>query len=128
MTGKDVLPEKDLLEEAATLKRFEYSSLGKELKKQTSVAEKQYQDFDKIFNYDEKEKPLKLKPLIVDELSLFHNKYAFTEFKNIGKHVDKSLESRHINNYLTPFKQRLKEFEKIIPRRVETKKNKKIVF
>ena len=29
LTGKDVLPEKDLLEKAATMKRFEYLSLGK---------------------------------------------------------------------------------------------------
>ena len=43
LTGEDVLPEKDLLEKAATMKRFEYSSLGKDLKKQTSAAEKQYQ-------------------------------------------------------------------------------------
>ena len=41
LTGNDVLPQKDLLEKAATMKRFEYSPLGKELKKQTSVAEKQ---------------------------------------------------------------------------------------
>ena len=40
LTGKDVLPEKDLLGKAATLKRFEYSPLGSELKKQTSVVEK----------------------------------------------------------------------------------------
>ena len=58
MTGKDVLPEKDWLEKATALKRFEYSPLGKELKKQTSVAEKQYQDFDKVLNYDKKEEPL----------------------------------------------------------------------
>ena len=58
MTAKDVLPEKDWLEKATALKRFEYSPLGKELKKQTSVAEKQYQDFDKVLNYDKKEEPL----------------------------------------------------------------------
>ena len=40
LTGKEVLPEKDLLEKAEAIKRFEYSPLGKELKKQTSVAEK----------------------------------------------------------------------------------------
>ena len=39
LTGKDVLPEKDFLEKAATMKIFEYSPLGKELKKQSSVAE-----------------------------------------------------------------------------------------
>ena len=32
MTGKDVLPEKYLPEKAATMKRFECSPLGKELK------------------------------------------------------------------------------------------------
>ena len=38
LTGKDVLPEKDLLEKAATMKRFEYSPLCKELKSQTDIA------------------------------------------------------------------------------------------
>ena len=36
-TGKDVLPEKYLLEKAATIKKFEYSPLGSELKKQTEL-------------------------------------------------------------------------------------------
>ena len=44
LTGKDVLSEKDLLEKAAALKRFEYSTLGKELKSQTDIAKKQYQN------------------------------------------------------------------------------------
>ena len=30
LTGKDVLPEKDLLEKDTTMKRFEYSPLGRE--------------------------------------------------------------------------------------------------
>ena len=34
--------QKDLLGKAATIKRFEYSPLSKELKKQTIVAEKWY--------------------------------------------------------------------------------------
>ena len=38
LTGKDVLPEKNLLEKAATMKKFEYSLLGKELKAQTDTA------------------------------------------------------------------------------------------
>ena len=46
MTGKYVLLEKDLLEKAATIKRFGYSPLGKELKAQTGVA----QDQKKLFN------------------------------------------------------------------------------
>ena len=43
-TDKDVLPEKVLLENAATIKRFEYSLLFKELKGQTNI------------EFDEKEK------------------------------------------------------------------------
>ena len=33
LIGKDVLPKKDLLEEAAAIKNLEYSLSGKELKK-----------------------------------------------------------------------------------------------
>ena len=40
LTGKGVLPKKDLLEKSARIKRFEYSPLGKDLKAQTSAAEK----------------------------------------------------------------------------------------
>ena len=43
---------KDLLEKAAALKRFEYSPLGRELKRQTSVAEKQYQKLDNTYKSD----------------------------------------------------------------------------
>ena len=43
LTDKDILPGKDLLEKAATIKKFEYSLLDKELKKETSISEKQYQ-------------------------------------------------------------------------------------
>ena len=42
LAGKDVLPEKDVLEKPVTIRRFEYSTLGSELKKQTDVAEDQY--------------------------------------------------------------------------------------
>ena len=37
LTGKDVLPGKDLLKKAATMKRFEYLLLSKELKVQTDI-------------------------------------------------------------------------------------------
>ena len=50
LTDRDVLLEKELLEEAAAIKRFEYFPLGKELKKQTSVTENQYLiEFDKQY-------------------------------------------------------------------------------
>ena len=45
---------KRLGKKAAAIKRFEYSPLGKELKKQTNVAEKQYQKFDEVFESNKK--------------------------------------------------------------------------
>ena len=41
--------KKNLLENVDLIKRLEYFLLDKELKKQTSVAEKQYQKFDQVF-------------------------------------------------------------------------------
>ena len=46
---------KRLIIKAAALKKIEYSPLGKELKKQTSIAEKQYQALTKLFKFDKKE-------------------------------------------------------------------------
>ena len=40
LTSKDVLHEKDLLEKAAKMKRFEHSLLGKELKPQSDFGKK----------------------------------------------------------------------------------------
>ena len=37
LTGKEDLLEKDLLKKASTIKRFQYSSVGSELEKQTSM-------------------------------------------------------------------------------------------
>ena len=52
MTVRDVLPEKELLEKAARIKRVEYSPLGKELKSQTDTGKKQYQRLDNTFEFD----------------------------------------------------------------------------
>ena len=60
MTSKDVWLEKDLLEKVVTIKRLKYSLLGKELKKQTSIAEKEYRKLDNTFEFDKiNEKQLK---------------------------------------------------------------------
>ena len=48
-TRKDALLEKHLLGKAATMKRFEYCPLGKELKAQTDIAKKQYQTLGSTF-------------------------------------------------------------------------------
>ena len=50
-----------MLEKVAALKRFGYSLLGKDLKNQTSVAEKRYQRLNKLLNHDEKEKLVTIK-------------------------------------------------------------------
>ena len=52
LSDEGVLLKKHMLEKAATIKRFEYLSLGSELKKQTDIAKKQYQVLDKICEFD----------------------------------------------------------------------------
>ena len=49
LTGKDIFSEKDLLEKAATMKRFEYSLLVNDFKKHTGIVEKQYKSLDKDY-------------------------------------------------------------------------------
>ena len=113
LTGKGILSERNLLEKAAALKRFEYSPLGKELKKQTSVGEKCYQSFAKVFNHDEKEEPVKIKKeesLTTDESNLVYNsKFSYKnkihEYKNIEKYVNESLTERYDNNLVLFYRQ-----------------------
>ena len=73
MTGKDVLSEKYLLEKSAAIKRLEFSPLGKELKKQTSVAGRQYQKFDNAFE---------------------SNYFTFYKYSNIKEFAERSLTSK----------------------------------
>ena len=40
LTGQDVLPERDVLENVSAMKRFEYSPLGKELNAQVYIVVK----------------------------------------------------------------------------------------
>ena len=70
----DFLPEKHLLGKAATMKRFEYCPLGKELKAQTGIAKKQYQTLDNTFQVDK---------IIKKEKSTLenHSKSPFFEIK-----------------------------------------------
>ena len=42
-----------MLEKAATMKRFEYLSLGREFKAWTDIAKKQYQKLDNTFEFDQ---------------------------------------------------------------------------
>ena len=46
-----MLLEEDLLEKAATIKRFEYSPLASQLKIHIDIAKMQYQRFDKVYEF-----------------------------------------------------------------------------
>ena len=100
ITGKYILPEKDVLEKPSATKRFEYSPLGSELKEQTSVAEKQYQGLNKLFKSDEKEEPVTIqkRPAEACETKLMYDsKYSFSDFSNIRKYYALFLRQNMIN-------------------------------
>ena len=84
LNGKDVSSGKDLLEKTATMKRFEYSLLGKELKPQTGIAKKQCKKFDtntfKFGKIIEKEK-LTIKKYNRSNLT-YNGKFSFYEYYN----------------------------------------------
>ena len=94
--SKKVLPEKELLEKAAIMKRFEFSPLGKELKGQTDIAKQQYQklydtyEFDKIMK---KEKQTLENYSILD--LIYNNNYNFYKYCPATKKFDNlSLKSK----------------------------------
>ena len=66
LSDKDVLSEKALLVKAFAIKRFEYSSLGSNLKKQTDIAKKLCQGLDKVFSFN-KDKKNQNEPIIKKE-------------------------------------------------------------
>ena len=69
----------------ATMKIFEYSSLGKELKVQTEIAQKQYQRLYNTFGFEKKKSKKKNQHLKkYDRLNLiFDSKYSFYPSYNI---------------------------------------------
>ena len=129
LTSKNVLAEKDLLENVAALKRFEYSPLGSALKKQTIVAEKQYKGLNNFLKPDEKEVPLtiKKKPTMTDKSKLvYDSKYSFSDYRNIRKYYDLSFMTRH--DKLSSFYHRLIEFRSVVPQIGETKNKKNTLY
>ena len=82
LTSKDILPQKGLLGKAASMKRFEYSLLGKELKAQNDISKKQYQGLDKacISDKDNKnvnESLIKKEKKKYNKSNLIYNKFNF---------------------------------------------------
>ena len=55
LIGKDILPKENFIQKVAGIKRFEYDLLGKELKKEISVAERHYQKLDNDFESSKRE-------------------------------------------------------------------------
>ena len=127
LSGKDVLPESDLLEKDATLKRFEFSPLGKELKAQTDSAKRKYKKLDKTFEFDKiikKEKPT-VKKYNRSNL-IYDSKYSFYPYYNIKNFNNLSFTSKY--PILFSFYSELNKFYYINPRKGRTKENKKPVY
>ena len=106
LTGKDVLKEKYLLE--------------KKLNIQTSFAEKQYQGIGKLFKPKEIVEPVEIKeekPEISESKIVCDNKYNFSDYKNVRKYSDLSLESKYYK--LLSFYHRLNEFRSLVPHKKE---------
>ena len=96
LTRKDVLSEKDLLEKAAKMKRFEDSPLGKELKAQTDEAKRQYQKFDNTYEFDKiikKEKPAFKKYMSYLIYNATHSFYKY--YRDIKKFSNLSFKSKY---------------------------------
>ena len=78
------------------MKRFEYSSLGKELRAQTDIAKKQYKKLDDTYEFDKiikKEKPA-FKKYKRSNL-IYNRKYSFYEYYNIKNSNSLSLKSKY---------------------------------
>ena len=87
LTGKDVLSEKDLLENAATIKRFEYSPLGKAFEKQTNVIKKHTE----VINKKEDKRNKLLKTIIrTDEKypDKMRNAFLYSPKEQVEKYVE----------------------------------------
>ena len=66
------------------MKRFEYLPLGKELKVQTDIAKRQYQEIDDTFEFDKMIKKAKPAFKKYNRSNLIGNcKYIFYEYYNI---------------------------------------------
>ena len=79
-----------MLEKAAAIKRFEYSPLVSEFKKQTSAAQKQYQKLDKVSESDKKEQATKNKRSRAKSNLAYNKDFAFYEY-----HSTKEFGAKH---------------------------------
>ena len=103
---KRCFTRKRLLEKAAALKRFEYSPLSRELKLQTSAAEKQYQKLDHVFQSNKKEGKNEISR--AKSNIICSKDFTFYKYHNINKCDKRSFYSKQ--NNLNEFKDALEIF------------------
>ena len=129
LTSKDVLPEKDFLEKAVAIKKFEYLPLGSELKKQTDIAKKQYQGSQKVYEFYKKgndktiskdDKKPTLKKCKKSDL-IYDSKHSFHDYNNIINLRRLSL----IQNNTFLFYQDLNKLNRVKSKKENTKKKKR---
>ena len=70
-----MLLEEDLLEKAATIKRFEYSPLASQLKIHIDIEKMQHQRFDKVYEVDVRINRIDRQPTLekYNKLDLIYN-------------------------------------------------------
>ena len=70
-----MLLDEDLLEKAATIKRFEYSPLASQLKIHIDIEKMQYQRFDKVYEVDVRINRIDRQPTLekYNKLDLIYN-------------------------------------------------------
>ena len=73
-----------MLKKAATIKRLEYSPLGKKLKAQIDISKKQYQGLDKIYEFDETINKPTFKKYNKSDL-IYNSKYSFQKYYRDSK-------------------------------------------
>ena len=106
------------------MKRFEYSSLGKELKPQTDIAKKQYPKLANTFEFDKiikQEKPT-TENYIKSNL-IYNSKRSFYKYYRDSKKFD-SFSLKSSNLCLLEFFKDLNKFKSIKTLKQNTEKNK----
>ena len=125
LTGEDVL-----LEKAATIKKFEYSHLGSELKKQTYIARKQYQGLDKVYEFDKKGDDETInkddKKPTLKKYTKSDSNHSFYKYRGIKKFDKLSLKSKY--SFLADFFNDLDKFNRLKPQIEKATEKKTNVF
>ena len=117
--------KKDLLEKAATMKKFEYSPLEKESKAQTNITKKHYQKLDRTFDFDRiiKKEKSTLKKYNRSSL-IYDSKYIFYAYHNIRNF--NYLSQKSSISILFSFLSKLNNFNNINPQKWRTKEKNRL--